>query len=1067
MKLSEVSVQRPVFAAVLSLAILLFGVISLLRLPVREYPDIESPVVSVTTFYRGASPQTVETEVTDILEEQLATVEGVKLITSSSREQGSVITVEFNLNRKVDEAANDVRDRVSRVRGQLPSTIDDPIVAKQDVNAQPIIWLSLNGERYSTLELTEVANNILSEKIQRIDGVGAVFVGAERKYAMRVWLDPQRLASYGLTVSDIERSLQNENAEIPSGRVEGHGREFSVRTRGDLTTPEEFASIIVAQQGDRPVRLGDVADVQVGAEDDRTVARYNTVTSIGLGIVKQQKASTVDVAHKIHEALPRLRAMLPPGMKIETAYDSSTFIEDSIQEVLVSLGVAFLLVVIVIFVFLGSLRATLIPVVAIPVSLIGTFTAVYFLGFTINILTLLAMVLAIGLVVDDAIIMLENIYRHMEMGKSRLRATLDGAQEIGFAILATTIALVAVFVPVAFLTGRVGRLFNEFGIAVAVSVLISGFVALSLTPMLCSRLLKRASGPGIHGEDELDRVDATGEPASAAGEVEEVRGWRAVFNRFFHALHVTYERHLRWTLNHRLGVMVAAAVLVAVIGVLFFLLPKELVPTEDRGMVFNVVLAPEGSTLDYTDRYMRQVEGVYSQVPDVEAFFSAVGLGFGGPGRVTDGFMFVRLKPYGQRKHTQQELVGMLFPRLMGIPGVLAIPINLPSLGGGFGSPVQFVIQGETYEDLQRALGPFLMEAQKLGYLLNMNTDLKLDKPQLEIKIDRDRAAALGISVTDIGNTLQTMLGGREVSHFKRGNKQYKVMLQVRPVDRSSPAAIDALYLRSREGLTQMASVVKVEEKVAAKELNHFDRVRAATISANLPPGLTIGKAIEDLNAIAKRTLPTSMRTDLAGESREFVESSGGLYWLFVIALVFIYLVLAAQFESFIHPLSILFSVPLAVFGALLTLFIFHASLNIYSQIGLIMLIGLVTKNAILIVEYSNQRRARGEPLIDAVVRASRIRLRPILMTTLTTILGVMPIALGLGAGADSRKPLGLAVVGGLLFSMILTLMVVPVVYTLLARWAPARLTDDAKARAERTGSDALPAGAPSPARPR
>jgi len=640
-------------------------------------------------------------------------------------------------------------------------------------------------------------------------------------------------------------------------------------------------------------------------------------------------------------------------------------------------------------------------------------------------------VLAIGLVVDDAIIMLENVYRHMEMGKNRLRATLDGAKEIGFAILATTIALVAVFVPVAFLTGRVGRLFNEFGIAVAVSVMISGFVALTLTPMLCSRMLKRTAGggPGTIDEEEASGSHATGEP------VEAVRGWRGAFNRFFHALHVNYERLLRRALAHRRGVMLGALGILVAIAALFRFLPSELVPVEDRGMIFNIVMAPEGATLEYTDRYMYQVEAIYQQVPEVEAFFSAVGLGFAGPGRVTDGIVFVRLKPFGQRRLSQQTLVGMLFPRMFGIPGVLAFPINLPSLGGGFGSPVQFVLQADSYEELQRAMGPFMMEAQKLGYLLNMDTDLKLNTPQLEIAIDRDRASAHGVSVSDVGNTLQTLLGGREVTRFKRGNKQYEVILQVRPQDRSSPTAIDGLYLRGREGLVQMASVVKVEEKVAAKELNHFNRVRSAIISANLPPGVTIGKAVADLRDIARRTLPAGMRTDLSGESREFVESSGGLYWLFVVALVFIFLVLAAQFESFIHPLSILFSVPLAVFGALLTLFVFRASLNIYSQIGLIMLIGLVTKNAILIVEYANQRRARGEPVVDAVVNASRIRLRPILMTTLTTILGVMPIALGLGAGADSRKPLGLAVVGGLLFSMILTLVMVPVVYTLLARF--------------------------------
>ena len=1063
MKLSEVSIQRPVFATVLSLAIVLFGVISFTRLPVREYPDIESPIVSVTTIYVGASPQTVETEITDVLEEQLSTIEGVKLITSSSQEQVSRITVEFNLNRDVDEASNDVRDRVSRIRGQLPATSEEPIVAKQDVNAQPIIWIALSGERYSTLELSETADNVLAERLQRVEGVGAVFVGAQRRYAMRIWLDPHRLATHRLTVQDVERALRAGNAEIPSGRVEGRGREFSVRTRGDLSKPEEFAAIVIAQEGDRPVRIGDVADVRIGAEDDRTLARYGQVPAVGLGVVKQQKASTVDVAHAVKAVLPQLSSQLPEGMKLQIAYDSSTFINDSIHEVLVSLGVAFLLVILVIFLFLGSLRATLIPAIAIPVSLIGTFTVVYFLGFTINILTLLAMVLAIGLVVDDAIIMLENVHRHMEMGKSRMRAAFDGSQEIAFAILATTIALVAVFVPVAFLTGRVGRLFNEFGVAVAVSVLISGFVALSLTPMLCSRILKRAPGGVLHEPDEdLPTPEGTA-GAMEAGAVAHApaTGWRGAFDRAFHRVHVDYERRLRGALRRRGLVMAGAvAILIAIAG-LFVVLPSELVPVEDRGLIFNIILAPEGSTLEYTDRYVRQAEAIYAQVPEVASFFAAVGLGFGGPGRVTDAFMFVRLKPYDERQRSQQQVVQSLFGRMLGIPGVLAIPINPPSLGGGFGRPVQYVLQADSYDELQQHMGAMMAEAQKLGYLLNMDTDLKLNKPQLEIDIDRDRASSLGVSVSDVGSTLQTLLGGREVTRFKRGNKQYEVMLQVRPTDRSTPMAIEELYLRGKDGLVQMASVVNVKEEVSPKELNHFNRVRAATLNANLPPGVTIGKALSDLDAIANRVLPPTVRRDLAGESREFVESSGGLYFLFVIALVFIFLVLAAQFESFIHPLTILFSVPLAVFGALLTLFVFRMSLNIYSQIGLIMLIGLVTKNAILIVEYANQRRARGEELIDAVVNASRIRLRPILMTTLTTILGVLPIALGLGAGAESRKPLGAAVVGGLLFSMVFTLVMVPVVYTLLARFAPARRKDAVEEL------EAIPGAAGASARPK
>ncbi|HET7224419.1 MAG TPA: efflux RND transporter permease subunit [Candidatus Eisenbacteria bacterium] len=1015
MKLSEVSIQRPVLATVMSLALLLFGVIAFTFLPVREYPDIDSPIVSVSTFYRGASAQVMETEITEVLEEQISTIEGVKLITSSSEEQTSTITVEFNLNRNVDQAANDVRDRVSRVRGQLPTAVDEPVVAKQDVNAQPIIWLALDGTRYSTLELADLAHNVLKEKLQRLNGVGAVVIGGDREWAMRVWLDPRRMAAYQLTVSDIENALATQNADIPSGRIEGEGREFSVDTHGDLAQPDEFAKIVVAERNGAPVHLSDVADVRVGAQDERSVARYDGVPAVGLGIVKQQKASTVEVADAVSKALPALRADLPAGMKLEMAYDSSTFIRDSIREVVLSLLIAIGLVFLVIFLFLRSLRATLIPAVAIPVSIVGTFTATYFLGFSLNILTLLALVLAIGLVVDDAIVMLENVHRHIEMGKPRFKAAVDGASEIGFAIVATTLTLVAVFVPVAFLTGRIGRLFNEFGIAVAVSVLLSGFVALTLTPMLCSRVLRPHHG----------------------GPPKESRALGF------------YDRLLRGAIRRRGMVVAVALVLVGAIALFFRALPSELVPTEDRGLIFNLVLSPEGATLDYTDKYLKRVEALYAPLPETAARFAAIGLG----GGVTDGFLFVRLKPSNERHRSQQQIVQSVFPAAMSIPGVLAIPINPPSLGGGFGQPVQFVLQADSYDGLQKAIGPFMAGAQKLGYLLNMDSDLKLDKPQLEVEIDRDRAAQLGVSPTDIGNTLQTLLGGSQVTRFRRGNHQYDVMLQVPKSDRAIPEVIQDLYVRGARGPVQLASVVHVNEQVAARSLNHFNRERSATISANLAPGVTIGQALNDLRQVARRTLPPGVRTDLAGESREYVESSGGLWFLFGVALLFIYLVLAAQFESFIHPLTILVSVPLAVFGALLTLFLLHMSINIYSQIGLIMLIGLVTKNAILIVEYANQRRARGEPVAEAVVSAAKIRVRPILMTTLATVFGVMPIALGLGAGAESRKPLGMAVVGGMVFSTALTLLVVPVVYTMLARFAGAPRT--------------APAPAPAPVEPR
>jgi multidrug efflux pump len=1045
MKLSEVSIQRPVLATVMSLTILLFGAISFTFLPVREYPDIDSPVVSVTTFYRGANPQVVETEVTDVLEEQLSTIEGVKVLTSSSQEEVSNITIEFNLKRDIDKAANDVRDRVSRVRGELPPNVDEPVIAKQDVNAQPIIWLALYGANHSTLELSDIAYNVFSERLQRLPGVGAVQIGGNRKYAMRVWLDPKRMASFDLTVSDIESALRGQNVEIPSGRIEGRDREFSVHTQGDLAKPEEFSNIVLASRSGRIVHMSDVADVRVGAEDDRNIARYNLQPAVGLGIVKQQKASTVDVAHAVRRALPELRELLPSGMKLEVAYDSSTFIDNSIKEVVISLLIAVLLVFVVIFVFLGSLRATLIPAVAIPVSVIGTFTVTYALGFSLNILTLLALVLAIGLVVDDAIVMLENVHRHMEMGKSRMRAAFDGAHEIGFAILATTIVLVAVFVPVAFLTGRVGRLFNEFGIAVAVSVLISGFVALTLTPMLCSRILSAHGRAG--GEDQGGEGDSVPAPR---------QGW---FDRLFAHVSNTYERSVRFAVSHRLLTLSLTAVAVAAIAVLYTILPRELVPTEDQGWIFTVVRAPEGATLDYTDRYTRMVEQIYHELPATDRMFTAIGLF----GPVTDGFMFVGLKPANQRPPSQ-VLAQMLFPRLMAIPGVLAFAFPPPGLGGSFGGAVQYVLQADSYDQLARSIGAMMPELQKLGYLVNIDTDLKLNKPQLEIEIDRERAASLGVSVDEIGSTLQTLLGGERVTRFKRGNHQYEVMLQIPVADRDNPASIAGLYVRGSSGLVQLASVTRVSEDVAPRELNHFNRLRSATISASLVPGVTLGKALADIKSIARRTLPAGVHTDLAGESREFVESSGGLNFLFLVALVFMFLVLAAQFESFVHPLTILLSVPLAVFGALAALFIFRMTINIYSQIGLIMLIGLVTKNGILIVEFANQRRARGLSAVEAVVSAATIRLRPILMTTLATIFGILPIAIGLGAGAESRKPLGMAVVGGMVFSTLLTLMVIPVVYTLLAGLAGAPHRAEQAEEADEAGTSAPAIGHAAPA---
>lgn len=1009
MKLSDVSIKRPVLATVMSLTIILFGIISLSQLPVREYPDIDPPIISVVSLYRGASSNVVETEITDVLEEQFATLEGVKSITSSSREGGSVITIEFELNRDVNEAANDVRDRVSRVRGTLPQEIDDPVISKVDANAQAIVWMALSSTQFTGLELSDFADRVLKEKIQRLPGVGSVIIGGERRYAMRVWLDPLRMAAHKITSTDVENAIRRENAEIPGGRVEGERREFAVRTRGDLVNPEEFGAIIVSQEGNDLIRLRDVAEVKVGAEDERSVARYNGKPAVGLGIVKQSKASTVDVAQEIRDALPELATLLPAGMKLDIAYDSSVFINESISEVEETILIAIFLVVLVVLAFLKSFRATIIPTLAIPISIVGALAAVYFAGFTINILTLLGFVLAIGLVVDDAIVVLENIFRHMEMGKSRWQAAIDGSKEIGFAVISTTIALVAVFVPLAFLSGNVGRLFNEFGVAVAVAVLISGFVALTLTPMLSSKILKP-----LHGTSQ---------------------GWASKsFDAFFEKLNYFYDRIIRWALR-RSFVTISLGVIILILGVVIFrYLPSELVPVEDRGIAFGIVIAPEGATLDYTDGYVKQIESILLSVPETAGLFDAIGLSFGGPGSVTNGFMFLRLKPRSERNRSQQEIVQELFPRLLSIPGVMAFLINPPSLGTSVSSnPIEYVLQGDSYEELNTANNIMMSEASKLGYLVNMDSDLRLNKPQLDIHIDRERASGLGLSVTDIGSTLETFLGGKRVTDFKRGTKQYYVILQMKPEDRATPDAIQNIYVRSNGGLVQLADVVHIEKTVAPKELNHYNRIRSATITASLAPGVTLGQALTDLDKIASEKLPAGIKREYAGQSLEYKSSSSALYFMFLLAIVFIYLVLSAQFESFIHPFTILLSVPLAVFGALLTLMIFGQSLNIYSQIGLIMLVGLVTKNSILIVEFANQQRELGLELSDAVITAATIRLRPILMTSFATIFGILPIAIGFGAGAESRRPLGLVVVGGMLFSTFLTLIIVPVVYKLLA----------------------------------
>jgi len=995
-----------VLATVMSLMIVLVGIISFDRLTVREYPKIDSPVVSVRTVYAGASAQVMETQVTQPLEDSISGIEGVKTLKSISREEVSQITVEFTNDRDPDLAANDVRDRVARARGRLPDEVDDPIIAKVEADAQAILWLRLISDRHAPLEISDYADRYVVDRLKTLPGVASVVIGGERRYAMRIWLDRERLAAYALTPQDVEDALRRQNIEVPAGRIESSQREFNVLSETDLRTPEQFSQLIIREVKGYPVRLRDVGRAELGAADERNILRVNGNPAIGMGIVKQSTANTLGVAKAVKAELPKLTAALPEGMQLAVAFDTSIFIEESINSVYHVLGEALLLVVLVIFLFLRSLRATLIPFVTIPVSLIGAFFLIWIMGFSINVLTLLGIVLAVGLVVDDAIVVLENIHRHVEEGMSPLEASLKGGREIAFAVIAMTVTLAAVFAPLAFATGNTGRLFLEFALTVAAAVIVSGFVALTLTPMMCSKLLRRESGHG--------------------------RLYNGL-ERFFVAMSAGYERLLRASLSRR-GVVVALFVAMAAGGSALFMTTKsELSPLEDRGFFLGIMIAPEGATKEYTDDYARVWERIYAEVPEITSYFVVVAPGLERPNPVNFSLSFVRLKDWDERSRKTQEVTASIAPKMFGqMPGVLAFPINPPSLGQNFRNPpVQYVVQGNSYEDLDRKVSALLAAARKSPALANLDSDLKLNKPQLSIDIDRDKAAALGIQVDAVGRTLETLLGGRQVTRFKREGKQYDVIVKLEDKDRRQPTDLTSIYIRGARGdITQLSNLVRLTETVAPKELNHFNRLRAATISGNVGAGYTLSEAIAALDAAAAEVLTPEYQTALDGQSREFRESGQQLYLIFLMALAFIYLVLAAQFESFRGPLVIMLTVPLAVTGALLTMKLTGGTLNVYSQIGLVMLIGLITKNGILIVEFANQLRDQGREKIEALVEACALRLRPILMTTAATVLGALPLALATGAGAESRSAIGWVVVGGMTVGTLFTLFVIPVAYT-------------------------------------
>ncbi|MBP6019725.1 MAG: efflux RND transporter permease subunit [Burkholderiaceae bacterium] len=1004
MKLSETCIKRPVFATVLSLIIVLVGLISYDRLTVREYPAIDEPVVSVVTAYTGASPEVVESQVTKPLEDQLSGIEGVDVMTSRSRSERSLINIKFNLSRDPDAAAADVRDKVSRARRFLPDEVDEPIISKVEADSTPIIYLGVTAGDYSQLEASDYINRYIKTRLSVLPGAAEVRVFGERLPSMRVYVDRTKLAAYGLIVQDVESALRAQNVLIPAGRIESLEREFSVVSSTDLQTVEQFGKVIVANSQGYPVRLSDVADVEIGAASDRVLARYNGQPSLTIGITKQSTANPLDLSREVHKEVELINQNLPAGMQLNLSYDSSVFIQKSIDSVYATVIEAVILVVLVIFFFLRNVRASLIPIVTIPVSLVGAFGIMFLFGFSINTLTLLAMVLAIGLVVDDAIVVLENIFRHMEEGKTRLEAAFLGAKEVGFAIVAMTLTLVTVYAPLAFATGRTGRLFIEFALTLAGAVLVSGFVALTLTPMMCSTLLRHQTSHG------------------------RIYTW---IENLLVGLTSRYRKGLGRALRHRMIVVLLGLLVAAGSGVLFKTVKSELAPIEDRGVVFGVISGPEGSTLDYTLHSVEQVEGFYAELPEMEGYQSVIGFP-----TVTDSFAILRLKPWDQRSRSQQSIAASLQPKFAGLPGVRAFPTNPPSLGQRATSkPIEFVVMSQaSYPEIAKLVEGFVSKLREYPGLQNIDTDLRLNTPELRVVVDRDKLADVGTDVDVLGRTLETMLGGRQVTRFQDSGEQYDVIVQVKKKDRSDPTDISDIYVRTRDGsMVQMSNFLTVSESVSPQSLNHFNRLRAVKIEASIAPGYALGEALEHMRTVALETLPPTVQTDLDGQSREFRDSSGNIYLVFLMALAFIYLVLAAQFESWRSPFIIMLSVPLSMTGALLALWLSGGTLSIYSQIGLITLVGLITKHGILIVEFANQLRAGGAEMTEAVIEASVMRLRPILMTTGAMVLGVLPLAYATGAGAESRQQIGWVLVGGLTLGTVLTLFVVPVAYTLIA----------------------------------
>ena len=1009
MLISDLSVKRPVFASVVNLLLIVFGIVAISFLSLREYPDIDPPIVSVSTSYPGASADIVETRITQLLEDRISGIEGIKNVSSSSRNGSSNITIEFNLSRDIDAASNDVRERVSRALNNLPDQAFPPEVSKSNSDEDVVVWYNLRSDNLNVMELTDYADRFVVDRLSVADGVARVRLGGGRSYAMKVWLDRNAMSARGITVSDIERVIRAENVELPAGQVQSQERDFDVRVARSFLTPNDFANLAVAAGADGYlVRLGEVAQVELTAEDDETDFRGDGVNMIGLGIVKQSKANTLEVARAAKEAIERIEMTLPDNIFIVPSYDSSVFIEESISEVYNTLAIAMVMVVIVIYVFLGNIRATLIPAVTVPVSLISAFIVMFALGFSINLLTLLALVLAIGLVVDDAIVVLENIYRRIEMGEPPLLAAYRGAREVAFAVIATTLVLISVFVPLVFLEGNIGRLFTEFALAIAAAVAFSSFTALTLSPMMASKLLKkrtRSSGFGTW-------IDAK-----------------------FKGLEQGYYNSLGITMKQPVLMLIIILISMVLIFQLQSKIPEEFVPREDRGNFFILMQAQEGASYESNTRNLTKIEEIllpYRETGEVGRVLVRTP-GFGN----TAGIAIVGMPSWDTREGSTFDFMAKISGQLSEIPDVQAFAIMRSALGGGgLGRPVQFVLQGNTYEDLVIWRDIVLDKARENPGLVQLDSDFKETSPQLLIDIDKNRAADLGVSISEIGRTLETMLGQRRVSTFLDRGQEYDVIMEGNDEDYRSPNSIDNIYVRSdRTGqLIPMDNLLTIREQATSNTLNRYNRMRAITITANLADGYTIGEALTFLENVVATELPEEVSIDYKGESQLYQESGSSFIFIFLLALAITYLVLAAQFESWIHPLVIMFTVPLALVGAFIGLYLSDMTINIYSQIGLVMLIGLAAKNGILIVEFANQLRDAGMEFEQAVRRAATQRLRPIVMTGFTTVFSALPLVLASGPGAESRMVIGMVIFAGVLFSAFMTLFIVPTAYAYLAR---------------------------------